>query len=110
MKDTIEKIKKHEEELASLKKKLEQERKQRLLDLPKEAGYDSVEELIEALREVSGKTASGRTKITPELKGKIEGALRSGKKGSEVSREFGISVPTVQTIKKKLGLVKNRKK
>ncbi|MFH1499921.1 MAG: helix-turn-helix domain-containing protein [Verrucomicrobiota bacterium] len=49
-----------------------------------------------------------RTKITPELKAQVIAAVQEGKSGAEISKATGISLPSVQNIKKEAGLVKAR--
>jgi hypothetical protein len=58
----------------------------------------------------AGKKAGGRkrTKITPELKEQVKALVASGLSGSKIAKQFGISLPSVQNIKKEFGLVKAR--
>jgi len=49
-----------------------------------------------------------RARITPELKDRVKAAVVAGKTGAQIASEFGISVPSVQNIKKEFGLVKSR--
>jgi DNA invertase Pin-like site-specific DNA recombinase len=49
-----------------------------------------------------------RAKLTSELKDKVKGAVEAGKTGAAIAKEFGISLPSVQNIKKEFGLVKAR--
>ena len=49
-----------------------------------------------------------RTKITPELKAQVIAAVKADKSGVEIAKAFGISMPSVQNIKKEAGLVKTR--
>jgi hypothetical protein len=60
---------------------------------------------------VGGKKARRtRAKITPELKERVKALVGAGKTGSEIASAVGISLPSVQNIKKELGLVKARGK
>lgn len=114
---------------SELQKTIESERTQELATLPERYGYDSLPAFIRALKEASGskarrgrKAAGGsrasaaakggrkrkRAKITPELKQQVKEAVESGKTGAQIAKEFGISIPSVQNIKKELGLVKAR--
>lgn len=52
--------------------------------------------------------AGKRTKITPELKAQVIAAVKVDKSGAEIAKAFGISLPSVQNIKKEAGLVKAR--
>ncbi|PTY06957.1 hypothetical protein DB347_10180 [Opitutaceae bacterium EW11] len=110
--------------VAELETALEKQRRQQLAGLPKEYGFESVEDFINAVKQASGKGRKGRVAkvavggkkkrskrahITPELKDKVKAAVQAGKTGAAIAKEFGISVPSVQNIKKEFGLVKSRK-
>ncbi len=83
-------------------------------------GFETVEEFIAALRQAAkgGKgrpaAATGRRRkravITPEVKAKVKSLTEAGKTGAEIAKVTGISLPSVQNIKKELGLTKARKK
>lgn len=120
-----EKIKQLQElqaQAANLQQSIEAERTKELAALPAQYGFDSVESFIKAVRAAGGKgkgkrgrkpkAAAGgkrsRTKITPELKQKVIAAVNAGKTGAAIASEFGISLPSVQNIKKEAGLVKAR--
>lgn len=47
-----------------------------------------------------------RTTITPQLRNDIIAAIKSGATGAAVAKKFGVSVPTVQNIKKAAGLIR----
>jgi hypothetical protein len=47
-----------------------------------------------------------RTTITPELRNNIIAEIKSGATGAAVAKKFGVSVPTVQNIKKAAGLIR----
>ena len=118
--------------VAELEQALQKERKQQLAGLPAEYGFDSLEDFIKALksagssRGASSSVAKGkgraaktaapiaprkkgkRARITPELKDRVKAAVVAGKTGAQIASEFGISVPSVQNIKKEFGLVKSR--
>ena len=110
--------------VAELENSLAKERKQKLAGLPKEYGFDNVDDFVKALKSagssprrgrkakaaapVSSKKRSKRARITPEVKEKVKAAVSAGKTGAEIAKEFGISVPSVQNIKKEFGLVKSR--
>lgn len=109
---------------AELQQSIEAERTQELAALPGKFGYDSLEAFIKALKSVhatppktrgrkakaaaapSGKRT--RTKITPELKAQVKAAVEAGETGAAIAAKLGISVPSVQNIKKEFGLVKAR--
>jgi hypothetical protein len=93
----------------------------KLLALPAKHGFKSMDAFIDALRAASGSTGgksaatkahSGRkprAKITPETKSKVKELVKADKTGAEIAKTLGISLPSVQNIKKELGLVKARK-
>lgn len=116
---------------AKLQAAIESQRTSELAGLPASYGYESINEFIKALKaavssgakrgrraakgsgaKASKKKAAGgkrkRAKITPELKAEVKAAVEAGKTGAQIAKEFGISVPSVQNIKKELGLVKKR--
>jgi DNA invertase Pin-like site-specific DNA recombinase len=98
------------------------ERHQALITLPAQLGYSDVVELIAALREAhrASKTpriakksavkegAGSRAKITDEVRAEVKKLIEAGKSGAEIATAVGISLPSVQNIKKQLGLVKAR--
>lgn len=116
---------------AKLQAAIESQRTAELSSLPSSYGYASLDEFIKALKAAvskgggkrgrragKGRPAKGpkkkaggrrkRAKITPELKEKVKAAVEGGKTGAQIAKEFAISVPSVQNIKKELGLVKKR--
>jgi hypothetical protein len=101
-------------EIAELEKAVAAEQKQKLANLHTEAGFESTEALIAALKGLKAPrkvTASGRksrAKITDALKAEVGKAVEAGQKGMEIARKFGISIPSIQNIKAELGLVKKR--
>ncbi len=115
---------------AKLQAAIESQRTSELAALPANYGYTSLNDFIKALKAAaagggkrgrrgpkaraakpSKKKAGGRrkrAKITAELKDKVKAAVEAGKTGAAIAKEFAISVPSVQNIKKELGLVKKR--
>jgi hypothetical protein len=110
--------------VAELESAILTERHQALISLPTQMGYSGVEELITALREANrgnkntGKAkkstlkegAGRRAKITAEVRAEVKQLVEAGKSGAEIAAAVGISLPSVQNIKKQLGLVKARTK
>jgi len=100
----------------------------KLARLPFDYGYTDLKSFIKALKRAAGsKPAMGRkpgkapkivkarkgrrgkrARITPEIKEAVKAAVVAGKTGSVIAKEFGISLPSVQNIKKEFGLVKPR--
>lgn len=54
------------------------------------------------------KKPRGRARITDEVKAKVNELVKEGKSGSQIAKLLGISLPSVQNIKKASGLVKAR--
>ena len=113
-----------------LQKSIDAERRQELAALPERYGFESLTDFIRALKGAAGSGArrgrqpkaaasSGgekggrrrrRAKITPEMKSQLKAMVQDGKTGAAIAKELGISLPSVQNIKKELGLVKARSK
>jgi hypothetical protein len=108
-----------------LEKTISDERAALLRRLHVEAGFASRDELIDALRGLGGggkrgpkpgkKAGKGggrrkkRAKITAELRDQIIAAVKAGGTGNAVASKYGVSLPTVQNIKRDAGLTKKRK-
>ena len=119
--DTLKKIAQYKSRLAELERELFVQ----LAKLPAQFGFDSADDFVAAFRQaVSGKqgrrvgksvkaalakkTPSGRkprAKITAEIVEQVKKLVGDGKTGSEIAAATGISLPSVQNLKKKLGLV-----
>jgi DNA-binding NarL/FixJ family response regulator len=56
----------------------------------------------------SGRKRRTRAVITDETRAQVKKLVDSGKTGAEIAQTLKISVPSVQNIKKALGLVKER--
>lgn len=108
--------------LAELESTLAADLRAELASLPKKYGFDSVDAFAKAVRAASGKkrgaggrgrkTASGRkprATITDETRAEVKKLVNAGKTGAEIAKALEISLPSVQNIKKALGLVKDRK-
>ena len=115
--------------LAELEKSIATELNRELAALPAKYGFDDLPAFFDAVRAASrgGKTrgaakapaaksttAGGKRRkravITAETKAKVKSLVADGKTGGEIAKAVGISLPSVQNIKKELGLVKARKK
>lgn len=107
--------------VAALEKQLSKSH-QKLRRAPAKYGFKSMEAFIAALRAANG-TASAptrgksvaaggrkaRAKVTDETKAKVKEMVKAEKTGAEIAKALDISLPTVQNIKKELGLVQARK-
>jgi hypothetical protein len=114
---------------------LSSERTKSLKSLHLDYGFNTSEELIAAIKasagpargkpgpkpksaqpdlgggvDVTKKRKGKRAKITSEIKAKLKDLVKADKTGAEIAKTLGISLPSVQNIKKELGLVKARKK
>lgn len=106
-------------QVAALEAKLSRNSR-KLLVLPGKYGFKSMDSFVEALRAAAGSTPSAadsrakvsgrkpRAKITPEMKNRVKEMAKQGKTGNEIAKAVGISLPSVQNIKKALGLIKKR--
>ena len=133
--DQIAELEKAKAKLAQAEAKLASDRTTALAKLPGDYGYANLNDFIKALTLAAGKAKKGkaakaakapkaakaakapkaakaakrgRTKITPELKAQVIAAVKADKSGAEIAQAFGISLPSVQNIKKEAGLVKSR--
>jgi hypothetical protein len=112
--------------VVELQQSLEKELTQKLSRLPYEYGFDDLSSFIQALKSAAGaRKGRGRGKvvkaakpgkrgkrarITPEIKAQVKAMVNDEKTGAQIAKDLGISLPSVQNIKKELGLVKARKK
>jgi len=96
-----------------------------LASLPSAYGFNSLNEFVAALKAADGKAASGearlgkakkasapksgkRATITDATRAQVKAMVKAGKTGGAIAKALGISLPSVQNIKKALGLVKAR--
>lgn len=103
--------------VASLEAKVAQDRLGELSALPARFGFETVRAFISAVRAATKgdvhTKAGGRRKrarITDAVRAEVKELAEAGKTGAEIANIVGISLPSVQNIKKALGLVKARKK
>lgn len=104
--------------LSKLEQAIAAERAKELASLPSQYGFDSVGAFLRAVKAAAGGRlgkagATGRRTravITTETKSKVKALAEAGKTGAEIAKTVGISIPSVQNIKKELGLTKPRKK
>jgi transposase len=111
--------------IVSLEKSIAKRIKKELASLHAKYGFGSIAEFIKALKEAVGasprKGRRGRPAkavdkmkrrkravITDETRTSVKKMVEAGKTGSQIAKSLGISLPSVQNIKKALGLVKAR--
>lgn len=109
--------------LLALEASVADELRNELAGLPAKYGFDSAKAFLKAVRvatskrrgrkpKVAGKRGKKRTRavISDKTREDVKKLYSDGKTGSEIAKALGISIPSVQNIKKSLGLVKSRKK
>ena len=112
--------------IVALEKSIAKRLHKELSTLHDKYGFGSLQEFIRALKGSSGpgsykparkvkapKAASKvkrrkRAIITDETRASVKKLVEAGKTGSQIAKSLGISLPSVQNIKKALGLVKAR--
>lgn len=119
-KNKIEQLREYQRKVAQIERQLAGFHR-KLAGLPSKHGFRSMDAFIEALRAASagggGKRAprkasrgrKARAKITDETRQKVKALVAEGKTGNQIAKQLGISLPSVQNIKKQFGLVKARK-
>jgi hypothetical protein len=106
--------------IAALEQSVAAELDKELASLPSKYGFDSAKAFIKAVKAATGggkgrgtgKGGKRRTRavITDETRAQVKKLVEDGKSGAAIAKTVGISLPSVQNIKKALGLVKARKK
>lgn len=109
---------------AALEEQVAAEQTQELASLPAQYGFADATAFLAAVRAATGnrrgrrpgvqpkKAALGGSKrkaravITDETRAEVKKLVQGGKTGAEIAKAVGISLPSVQNIKKALGLVK----
>lgn len=116
--------------LASLEQSLADELNGELAALPSKYGFASVSDFVRAVNAAAGggrkggrrrgrpagkkagkkggKKRRSRAVITDETRAQVKKLVDAGKTGTEIAEALKISIPSVQNIKKALGLVKER--
>lgn len=102
--------------LAILEKDLAVGLNKELAALPSRYGFRDVKSFARAVKGASVRTSNGETAHRPRKRATITDAMRSevkrlveeGKTGAAIASLVGISLPSVQNIKKAFGLVRTR--
>ncbi|QYM80388.1 helix-turn-helix domain-containing protein [Horticoccus luteus] len=124
--DTMKRLDAARAKVSALEANLATERSKELASLPARYGFSSAAEFAKAVRAAGGGgSGAGRVKaakagggsgkrhravITSDTKSQVKTLVEGGKTGAEIAKVLQISLPSVQNIKKELGLVKARKK
>jgi DNA-binding NarL/FixJ family response regulator len=100
--------------LANLEQTIADELKKELASLPAKYGFASAGEFISAVKAATGTRGSGgkrhRAVITDDTRKEVKKLVEAGKTAVAIAGALGISVPSVQNIKKALGLVRAKGK
>lgn len=118
----IQKLAAAKETVARLESEIEAELQSELASLHENYGFADVETFIVAVNEAAGggtvrkrhkkrstlMKSRTRTTITETIRARVKKLVQAGKSGSSIANAMGISLPSVQNIKKALGLVKRR--
>ncbi len=119
--DKIKELESARAKIAALESSVSTELNKELASLPGRYGFDSVGAFLKAVETASGKRrgrkAKGaapagkrtRAKITDATRAEVKKLIEAGKTGAEIAKAVGISLPSVQNVKKALGLVTKRK-
>ena len=107
--------------VAKLEQAIAAQLKKELASLPRKYGFSSPQSFLKAFRSVAGdamvsagnkvggKKRRKRAIITADTKAQVKSLVIAGKTGGQIAKAIGISLPSVQNIKKELGLVKKRR-
>ncbi len=125
--DQIKELEVAKSKVAQLESTIANELRKELAGLPAQYGFETTAAFLSAVKAASGKrrgrkpgatksaakpAASKRRKravITDETRASVKKMVDDGKTGGEIAKSLGISLPSVQNIKKALGLMKKRK-
>jgi hypothetical protein len=105
--------------MADLEKSIAAQLTKELAALPAQYGFASAEEFARAVLGSGGKAGKrgvtinpvgkkprkARVEITDAMRAKVKELAEAGKTGAEIATAVGISIPSVQNVKKALGIV-----
>jgi hypothetical protein len=109
--------------MIALEHSIEKRLRKELSTLHAKYGFESLGHFVKALKgassparkgskgkaaKASGKKRRKRSVITEDTRANVKKLVETGKTGSQIAKSLGISLPSVQNIKKSLGLVKAR--
>lgn len=133
--DKIKELEAARAKLANLEQSIASELNKELAGLPAKYGFSSAADFVKAvlgasggggkqrapkpakpvkmLKPLSGRGGPGKKRrfravITDETRTQVKKLVSDGKTGGEIAKALNISLPSVQNIKKALGLVKKR--
>jgi hypothetical protein len=105
--------------MIALEKSIAKRLRKELATLHDKYGFPSVADFLQAVKFAAGRGGRGpaakgavkrrrRAVITDETRASVKKLAESGKTGAQIAKTLRISLPSVQNIKKALGLVKAR--
>lgn len=123
--DTLKEIEAARAKLAALEAAAAGDLKKELAALPARYGFADAKSFLAAFKSAHGVSKKGRgkkataatpaegkrrkrAKITDEIRAEVKKLAEAGKTGAKIAATVGISLPSVQKIKKALGLVKKK--
>ena len=134
--DKIKELEAARAKLANLEQSIADELSKELAGLPAKYGFDTADAFLDAFRSATGakgrrgrppgrpaaaaapassgkrggpgKKRRARAVITEETRAQVKKLVAEGKTGAEIAKVVNISLPSVQNIKKALGLVKKK--
>lgn len=113
--DKLKELEATKAKMAGLMKEIEAQLAKELSVLPEKYGFANVNDFITAVKASTrgrrgGKGGKRRTRavITDDTRAQVKKLVAAGSTGAEIASTLGISLPSVQNIKKALGLVKAR--
>jgi DNA-binding CsgD family transcriptional regulator len=117
--DKFKQLKAAKVRLAQLQKALAAQLRKEFMALPAKYGFDNAADFVRAVSAAHSGRAAGkdagkagrrrRAVITDATRAEVKRLAAAGKTGAEIAKAVRISLPSVQNIKKALGLVKARK-
>lgn len=96
-------------QIAALEVDIAESMQGELAGLPARFGFADATSFLSAVASAVGGTQRARrkrTKITDAMRADVKRLVHEGRSGSQIARELGISLPSVQSIKKAYGLVR----
>lgn len=124
--DKIKELAQARAKLAALEQSVASELNGELAGLPAKYGFTDVAGFVAAVRAANGKRRGRKPKghapstpkagrkrrkravITDAVRADVKKLVEAGKTGTEIATALGISLPSVQNIKKALGLVRQK--
>jgi hypothetical protein len=113
------KIEKLRTKVARLETEIAHDMYVELAVLPKQFGFSSVAEFLRSVAEAArGGPRKGsarprrrkRAKITDAIRAEVRKLVKAGKTGAQIAKAVGISLPSVQNVKKAIGLIGKARK